>query len=61
MDRSATGLHILPGPEEATLAMAEFVVALAEERVEADGRFALALSGGSTPRRLYELLGLPTL
>ena len=59
MDRSATGLHILPGPGEAALAMAEFVVALAEERVEADGRLTIALSGGSTPRRLYELLASP--
>ena len=59
MDRSASRLHILPGPEEATQALAEFVVAIARERVEADGRFAIALSGGSTPRRLYELLASP--
>ena len=39
--------------------MAEFIVALARERVQAHGRFHIALSGGSTPRRLYELLALP--
>ena len=49
----ATRLHILPGPEEAALALAEFIVTLSEERVEADGCFSIALSGGSTPCPLY--------
>lgn len=31
-------------------------VALARAAVEAHGRFAVALSGGSTPKRMYELL-----
>ena len=36
---------------------AERIVRLAEEAVERAGRFTLALSGGSTPRPLYDLLG----
>lgn len=38
---------------------AEFFVCLAREAVAARGRFSVALSGGSTPRRTYELLAQP--
>lgn len=41
--------------ELSQIAAAE-VVRLATEAVEARGRFTVALSGGSTPRRLYQLL-----
>ena len=44
-----------------TRAEAERVVARAQEAIAARGRFLLALSGGSTPRPLYELLGTPPL
>ena len=37
----------------------ERVVVRAEESIAARGRFTVALSGGSTPRRLYELLATP--
>jgi 6-phosphogluconolactonase len=40
-------------------AEAERIVKLAAEAVAARGRFSLALSGGSTPRPLYELLATP--
>jgi 6-phosphogluconolactonase len=48
-------------PDDATLmrAEAEHVAALARAAIAARGRFLLALSGGSTPRRLYELLSRP--
>ena len=49
-------LHILPTTDEAVQAMARFVVDLARERVAAQGRFTIALSGGSTPRLLYQAL-----
>jgi 6-phosphogluconolactonase len=39
---------------------AEFV-ALAMAAIDARGRFTVALSGGSTPRRLYEMLATPPL
>lgn len=38
---------------------AERVVRAAEEAVDRRGRFTIALSGGSTPRPLYDLLGGP--
>jgi 6-phosphogluconolactonase len=37
-------------------AAAEFFVAQAQASIQARGRFAVALSGGSTPRQLYERL-----
>jgi 6-phosphogluconolactonase len=38
---------------------AEFFVSTAQNAVAARGRFSVALSGGSTPRRTYELLAQP--
>ncbi|MEE9262076.1 MAG: 6-phosphogluconolactonase [Dehalococcoidia bacterium] len=52
-------LHILPTPEEAAHAVAEFIADLSENQTHAQGRFTIALSGGSTPRRLYQLLASP--
>jgi 5-dehydro-2-deoxygluconokinase len=40
-------------------AAAESLVALGRDAIAARGRFLLALAGGSTPRRLYELLSKP--
>ncbi len=53
-------LHVLPTTEEAAQAKAQFVAALAKECSTRHGRFTIALSGGSTPRRLYEVLASPT-
>ena len=50
-------LHILPSTEETAQAKARFVAALAEECL--GDRFTIALSGGSTPRRLYQVLASP--
>ena len=52
-------LHILPTTEKAVQTMARFVADLAKERVAAQGQFAIALSGGSTPRLLYRILASP--
>ena len=49
-------LHVLPTPEEAAVAAAAFVAKLADEHGSAAGRFTIALSGGSTPRLLYQAL-----
>jgi 6-phosphogluconolactonase len=50
---------VLPDPETLALAVAVAVVAEARLAVKRTGRFSVALSGGSTPKRAYELLGLP--
>ncbi len=45
--------------EAVSRAAAEEVARRAREAVSARGRFTIALAGGSTPRRLYELLAGP--
>lgn len=52
-----TTLHILPDPETTAAAAAQRWVELAGRAIVRDGRFNVALAGGSTPRRLYALLG----
>src|SRR5215210_5720717 len=49
-------LKVFEDPEGVARAAAARVAELARESVEARGAFSLALSGGSTPRRVYELL-----
>jgi 6-phosphogluconolactonase len=49
-------LKTFPDAESMSRAAAERVIALARAADDARGRFSLALSGGRTPRRLYELL-----
>ena len=51
--------HILPTPDAVAQAGAEFIAALAERRSREEGRFTIALSGGSTPRRLYQFIAAP--
>jgi 6-phosphogluconolactonase len=48
-----------PDLETLSRAAAGRFVELARRRISEAGRFAAALSGGSTPRRWYQLLGLP--
>ncbi len=54
---SSAQIRILTTPQELFAAAAEEVVRSANEAVASRGRFTLALSGGSTPRSLYTLLG----
>jgi 6-phosphogluconolactonase len=43
-------------PESVSMAAAEFISSLADQSISSQGRFVLALSGGQTPRRVYEIL-----
>ncbi|MET4073663.1 6-phosphogluconolactonase [Hymenobacter sp. UYCo722] len=52
-------LHIHPTTETTLHALAGYFVARATEAIAARGRFAVALSGGSSPKKLYELLASP--
>jgi 6-phosphogluconolactonase len=55
------GLTVLDTAEDLARSAAETVVRLARRSVERRGRFVIALSGGSTPERLYRALaGEPT-
>jgi len=49
-------IRILTTPQELFAAAAEEVVRAANEAVAARGRFTIALSGGSTPKALFNLL-----
>lgn len=54
MNAAAPSLRVFDTPEELAQRLADWIV----ERIgRQPGRLALCLSGGSTPRRLYELLG----
>jgi 6-phosphogluconolactonase len=54
--KSAAEIRILTTPQELSEAAAEEVVRNAIEAVKARGRFTIALSGGSTPKNLFNLL-----
>jgi len=54
--KSAAEIRILTTPQELSEAAAEEVVRDADEAVKARGRFTIALSGGSTPKNLFNLL-----
>ena len=49
-------LHVFQNPEAVCRALAEWLVSYAADATRERGRFSIALSGGSTPKRLYELL-----
>jgi 6-phosphogluconolactonase len=47
---------IFPDGGQLSVAAAEYIVRVAQESIATHGRFTLALSGGSTPRKLYAML-----
>lgn len=51
--------HVFASVEEVLYGLADFFMAQAAQAVAAQGRFSVALSGGSSPRKLYELLASP--
>jgi 6-phosphogluconolactonase len=53
-------LRAHPRTEDALEALATFLVEQIADAIERRGRARIALAGGSTPRRLYELLAGPT-
>jgi 6-phosphogluconolactonase len=55
-DSPSTSLFVYPDLESVSRAAAEHVVAHIEAVLDRQERYALALAGGSTPRRLYGLL-----
>ncbi|HEX8657595.1 MAG TPA: 6-phosphogluconolactonase [Hymenobacter sp.] len=53
-------LHIHPTADEVLHQLAQYFVGQASQAIAARGRFSVALSGGSSPKKLYELLASPT-
>jgi 6-phosphogluconolactonase len=52
-------LIVCPDAQALAEAAAEQLIALADTAITQRGRFSVALSGGSTPERLYQLLATP--
>src|ERR1700730_18341631 len=49
-------IRIFETAEEVARAAADYFAEIAEKSISAEGRFSVALAGGSTPRRTYQLL-----
>ena len=49
-------LNVFTSADEVLHHLAEYFVYLAGQAIEAKGRFSVALSGGNSPKKLYELL-----
>lgn len=49
-------LNVLKSPDDVVVNLAHSFVTLAEQAISNTGRFTVALSGGSSPKKLYELL-----
>jgi 6-phosphogluconolactonase len=52
-------IQIFENADELALAAAHFIIDQASAAIKATGRFSIALSGGSTPERLFALLSQP--
>ncbi len=50
------GVSVFKDPETVLAAMADLIVAQSKESIARNGKFNIALSGGSSPRNLYRLL-----
>lgn len=59
MEKSSFNLHVAASAEVVLRNLADYFVAQANQAVAARHRFSVALSGGSSPRKLYELLASP--
>jgi 6-phosphogluconolactonase len=61
MDTTPTGssVAVLPDAQALSVAVAAVIVAEARRAVKRTGRFTIALSGGATPRPVYEHLAKP--
>lgn len=52
-------ITVWPDHEAASIAAAHHIVFCCKQAIAARGRFSIALSGGNTPARLFELLATP--
>ncbi|HEY9195190.1 MAG TPA: 6-phosphogluconolactonase, partial [Mucilaginibacter sp.] len=53
-------LNIYNTEDEVLTGLADHFVTLATEAINKNGKFSVALSGGSSPKKLYELLASTT-
>lgn len=52
-------LNIFKSADETLVSLANYFVSLAEKSIADNDKFTVALSGGSSPKKLYELLASP--
>ena len=52
-------LEVFPSEEELDIAAAEYIIDRAKNTIASKGKFVIALSGGRTPQKLFELLAQP--
>jgi len=52
-------LHVFVTTDEVLAALADYFVKAADDAIAASGKFSVSLSGGSSPKKLYELLASP--
>lgn len=52
-------LHIYETADQTLVALADFFIQTAKRSIIESGRFSVSLSGGSSPKKLYELLATP--
>jgi 6-phosphogluconolactonase len=60
IEKSNLKIEVLPNLEALSHCAASFFVSASKNSIATKKRFAVAISGGSTPRRLYTLLGSET-
>jgi 6-phosphogluconolactonase len=56
MTNNNSTIQIFETPDDLCKGIADFILNLAQQSVQARGRFVVSLSGGHTPEALYELL-----
>src|SRR5688572_4345009 len=49
-------LHVMEGADALLTTLADFIVQQSKKAIASHGKFSLVLSGGSSPKKLYELL-----
>src|SRR3982751_1252018 len=59
--RNKMQLNIFTTADEVLTALATYFIEVANEAITARGKFTISLSGGSSPKKLYELLASPAL
>jgi len=53
-------INVFNNEDEVLRGLANYVVEIASESISSNGQFSIALSGGNSPKKLYELLASPS-
>ncbi|MBV8388728.1 MAG: 6-phosphogluconolactonase, partial [Mucilaginibacter sp.] len=53
-------INVFKKEDEVLQGLANYIVKIASESISTNGQFSIALSGGNSPKKLYELLASPS-